>query len=125
MEGNCKKAIAGMNRVQSLFPEVDFYIPAVGDLSLQIMFLKGQISEENILDADLEILDNCHNWVFYRFDESSGSEVEREGARKRFGDDVAECNEIHFDLSKSSTSRIRKVFTPIVDAAIAEFRKEK
>lgn len=124
MLGNCKHAIAGMRKVQKLFPEVDFYIPAVGDLALQILYKKGVLKEKDILDADLEILHNCHGYMFYHFDDSSGGEIERAEAIK-VGMIEDHEHDIYFDLSKASYLVIRKSISPIVIETIKRFRGDK
>ena len=123
MKGNCEKAIRGINRVQSLFPEVDFYVPAQGDLVLQILYNSGRLSESSILEADLEILHNCHGYMFYHFDDSSGSETERiEAIDCGFVKDNE--HDIYFDLSKANYDVVRSNIAPIVQKCIKRFRGE-
>jgi hypothetical protein len=122
MKDNCKKAINGVRKLRKLFPEIDFYVPAEGDLVLQILYNSNKLSERNILWADKEVLRNCHGWFFYKFDESSGSEIERAEAIKcGFVEDTE--HDIIYDISKANFNKIRRSFIPIVELAIKEFRR--
>jgi len=121
MEGNCKKAIKAIRKVRKLFPEVDFYLPAESDLVLQILYKAKKLSVNNILWADVKILQECHGWCFYKFEESSGSEIERkEAIRCRFIKDTE--HDIVYDISRASYCVIRDTFNPIVKKTIQRFR---
>ena len=124
MKGNCRKAQAGVRKLRLLFPEVDFYLPADGDLVLQVLYNAKKLGEKDILWADFEILRACHGWFFYRFENSSGSEQEREVAIQS-GFVAAEENDVVYDLGKASFPAIRKTFSPIVNNAIKRFREAK
>jgi len=121
MKGNCKRVIRAIRKVRKLFPEVVFHVPAEGDLTLQILYNAGKLSEKNILWADTEILKSCHGWCYYRFDESSGSEIERKQAIKCGFVENTE-HDIVYDISKASYCVIRDTFNPIVKKAIKQFR---
>ena len=121
MEANCKKTLSDMSKVERLFPEVDLYIPARGDLVLQILYDAEELSETVILDADCEIVDNSHGWCYYRFDESSGAEKERKVAIQCGLVEGTE-HDIMYDIGKASYPVIRKTFTPIVAKTIERFR---
>lgn len=123
MIGNCKKAIAGIVKLRPLFPEIYFYVPAEHDELIQILYNNKQLTEKQILDADLELLRGCHGWFFYHFDESKGSEIERKEAIRVGLIEGAE-NDIVFDISKANYTVLRKRFNPIVDTAIRRFRNE-
>lgn len=110
-----------MSKVERLFPEVDLYIPARGDLVLQILYSSGKVSEKIILDADLEIVRNCHGWCYYHFDESSGAEIEWAQAVDCGFVEMHE-HDICYDIGKASYSVIRKSFMPIVEKCIQNFR---
>ncbi len=121
MKGNCRKAKAGVRKLRLLFPEVDFYLPADGDLVLQVLYNAKKLGEKDILWADFEILRACHGWFFYHFEDSSGSEQEREVAISA-GFVEAEENDVVYDLGKASFSVIRKTFTPIMQETVKRFR---
>lgn len=122
--GNCKKTLNDIEKVERLFPEIGFYVPARGDLVLQILYDRKILSEHHILDADLDVVRNCHGWCFYRFDESSGGEIERTEA--------IDCgfiegyeHDVMYDIGKASYPVIRKTFMPIVDKCIKCFRETR
>lgn len=123
MIGNCKKAIAGIVKLRPLFPEIYFYVPAEHDELIQILYNNKQLTEKQILDADLELLRGCHGWFFYHFDESRGSEIERAEACKMKLVTGIKLTDIQFDLSKASYTVLRKRFQPIVESAIRRFRR--
>ncbi|KKL24824.1 hypothetical protein LCGC14_2411440 [marine sediment metagenome] len=122
MKGNCHKAQVGIRKLRHLFPEVDWHLPADGDLIIQILYDVGELSEKAILDADLEILRACSGWFYYRFEESGGSEIERKGAIQANLVDGEE-HDVRYDLSKASYPAIRKTFNPIVAKAVKRFRE--
>lgn len=121
MKGNCRKAQAGMRKLRQLFPEVDFYLPADGDLVLQVLYNAKKLSEKDILWADFKILRACHGWFYYRFEESSGSEQERDVAIS-INLVEGEEHDVRYDISKASYTAIRKTFSPIVHEAIKRYR---
>ncbi len=123
MKGNCRKAQAGVRKLRLLFPEVDFYLPADGDLVIQVLYRAKKLGEKDILWADFEILRACHGWFFYRFEDSSGSEQEREIAISVNFVGVGDTDtDIRYDLSKANFSKIRRTFLPIVERTIKNFR---
>lgn len=122
MEGNCAKAIKAIKKLRRLFPEVNFYLPADSDLVLQILYKAKKLSVKNILWADLEILRNCNQWFYYRFDESKGSETERTEAIK-CGFVEGEEHDIRYNIGKANYTLIRQTFEPIVYKAIKNFRR--
>lgn len=123
-EGNCRKAIAAAKRLRNVFPEVDFYVPAEHDLAIQWLYFNRELKERDILDADLHILQHCSGWFFYKFDESSGSNVEQDEAI-RLGFCDSHRTVFYFDIEKASYSYLRKAFTPVIEAAKLRFRNKR
>jgi hypothetical protein len=129
-DGNCKKAVAAAKRLRNVFPEVDFYVPAEHDLVVQWLYFNKKVSEKNVLDADLHILRHCHGWFFYKFDESSGGNIEEKEAIK-----LGYCPNPHssigyqtiftFQIEKANYDYLRKAFGPVVEAAKKRFREKK
>lgn len=122
-EGNCKKAITAAKRLRNVFPEVDLYVPAEHDLAIQWLHFNRGLKERDILAADLHILQHCDGWFFYKFDESSGSNVEQDEAIR-----LGFCSEhrtiFTMDIEKSNYDYIRKAFGPVVETAKKRFRSE-
>jgi len=121
MEGNCAKAIKCVAKLRALFPEINFYLPADSDLVLQILFNSKKLSEKDILWADLEILKNCHGWIFLHFDESKGSEIERAEAQ-RLG---LPMFDIVDRVDRMNYGRIRKRFTDIIEQTKKFYKENK
>lgn len=121
-EGNCKKAVAAAKRLRNVFPEVDFYVPAEHDLAMQWLYFKKKVSENDILAADLHILQHCDGWFFYKFDESKGGTIEQDAAIELGFCDEYDCIFI-MDIEKASYSYLRKAFGPLVEAAKRRFRR--
>ncbi|KKL06729.1 hypothetical protein LCGC14_2593100 [marine sediment metagenome] len=123
MKGNCRKAQTGVRKLRVLFPEVDFYLPADGDLVLQVLSNAKRLGEKDILWADFEILRACSGWFFYHFEDSFGSEQEREVAISVDFVGVGDTDrDVRYDLGKANFSKIRRTFLPIVESAIKNFR---
>lgn len=125
MKGNCKKAQKAVEKLRKLFPDINFYCPADNDLIIQILCNSGRLSEEDVLWADCEILAACDGWIFYAFEPSKGSELERsEALFQGFIQYLTpHSNDIMFDISKANYSKLRSVFTPIVNEATEHFRR--
>jgi len=128
IKGNCKKALAAARKLERLFPEVDFYCPAAGDLTLQILSESGRLSIDDIMFADLTILRACHGWAYLHFDESAGSMIEWEEAVKigltQGRLDWVPLNGGPIDFEDVSYDYIRDRFTPIVEFAVERFRQQ-
>src|SRR3990167_8582477 len=124
IEGNCKKAAAAARRLRRVFPEVDFYVPAEHDLTMQSLVIDGRISIEDVLFADLEILVACHGYMYYMFDKSVGSEIEYATATTTglTGDWPVV---FQYDIEKVSYPKLRKDFTSLITATIEKFKNEK
>jgi hypothetical protein len=121
-DGNCRKANAAAEKLNRVFPEVNWYVPSEHDLVLQILWRDKIITEDNILTADLEILRNCHGWCFLHWDESSGSMLEWNQAKK-VGLTSDKEDWIVADISKASYSYLRRRFTDLVEAAKERYRR--
>jgi len=123
-DGNCKKAVAATKRLRNVFPEVDFYVPAEHDLAIQWLYFNGKVTEDDVLAADLHILQHCHGWMWYKFDESKGSTVEQDRAIE-----LGFCSEHNciftMDIEKSNYDYLRKAFGPVIEAAKRRFRNRK
>jgi hypothetical protein len=117
------KAKKAAEKIENIFPEMQIYCPGTHDLPISILIEAKKLSIKNILWADLEILRNCDQWFYYRFDESKGSETERAEAIKcRFIE--GEEHDIRFDIGKANYTIIRQTFEPIVYKAIRNFRMD-
>ena len=124
MEGNCARTIAAGKRIKKVFPECKFYIPADSDLVLQVLYSNKDLTVDQIMKADLEILRACHGWAYLNFDDSKGSEIEWELA-KELGLTVGKEDWIRDDLSKANYGQIRKRLNDVVECAVTRFRRSK
>lgn len=122
MEGNCGKAIRMVKKLRKVFPEIHWYCPAESDWILQILWNNKKISTKDILWADCEILKECHGWIFLHWEESGGSEVERQKAIVCGLIENLNCD-ICDDVTKMSYQSIRKRFSPIADRAVVRHRQ--
>lgn len=131
IQGNCKKAAAAARRLRKTFPEVNWYCPAEHDLVLQILTADKNLSIDDVMYADLQVLTASHGWCFYEFDKSQGSEMEAKVACDLELDDffivgdkiIPGKNRIIYDIEKASYALLRKDFGPIVEQAIRRFRE--
>jgi len=121
MAGNCEKAIKAVTKLRTLFPEINFYVPAESDIVLQLLYNAKKLSVENILWADLKIVDECHGWIFLRWDESGGCEKERAEASK-IG---LPMFEIMDDVSRMNYGRIRKRFLDIIEQTKKYYKENR
>lgn len=121
MVGNCEKAIKAAAKLRTLFPEINFYVPAESDIVLQLLYNSKRLSVDDILWADLKIVDSCHGWIFLHWEDSGGCEKERQEAIKiglpQF--------EIVDDVSRMSYGRIRKRFTDIIEQTKKYYKRNK
>lgn len=122
IQGNCQKALAITRRLEKCFPEVIFYVPAAGDLTLQILSHYGRLSVEDIMFADTMILKACHGYVWLNWEPSKGCEIEWDDAQK-IGLTVGNEDVIKDDLSKASYQVIRRRLSDCVEAAVNRFRR--
>jgi hypothetical protein len=124
IQGNCKKALAAGRRLARVFPEIDFYIPAAHDLTMQILTQDGKLTIDDVMYADLEILRVCHGWMFYNFDDSAGSRMEWKEAYE-----IGLTNEFDnwylYDIEKASYQKLRKDFANLIDATLKRFREKE
>ena len=65
MEANNRLAITFGKALQTEFPEVEFYIPAVHDEFVMIGYEHGILDEGQILFIDCRIVDTCNAVVAY------------------------------------------------------------
>lgn len=125
IEANCKKAEAAARRLRRVFPEVDFYVPAEHDLTLQILTADDRLTVDDVMYADLQILAACHGWMFYKFDESKGSEIESDKATDLFLFSAHYNQIFEYDIEKLSYEKLRKDFQPLITATLERYRKER
>ena len=129
IEGNCKKASAAARRLRRVFPEVDFYVPAEHDLTLQILTADNRLSIDDIMYADLQVLAVCHGWMFYMFDESAGSLIEWQEANDMGlnlnNKDGCSPNVFLYDIEKVSYEKLRKDFANLVADTKKRFRNHQ
>ncbi len=124
LEGNCKKAMAAARRLRKVFPEVDFYVPADHDLTLQLLWRSKRLDTKDLMWADLQILDACDGWMFYYFDSSRGSEIEWDRALE-IGLTSEEDDVFSYDIEKLSYDKIRRDFAPLIERAKKHFLNRK
>lgn len=123
--GNCARAKRAGERLRRVFPECDFYVPADGDLTLQILTSDKKLNVDDVMYADLQILKACHEWMWYDFDKSVGCVLEGGVASDTFWFSFEDMEQrtIHDAIEKMSYARIRTRVGPIVEQAIRNFRK--
>jgi hypothetical protein len=122
IKDNCEKVERAVHRLRKLFPEVDWYVPAEHDLTLQILTAADKLSIDDVMFADLQILNACHGWFFYQFDDSNGSEIEAEQAVLIGLISPGTNYRIRYSIEKANNNILRKDFTPIVEEAVERFR---
>ncbi len=125
IEENCKKAAAAARRLRRVFPEVDFYVPAEHDLTLQILTADKRLDIDDIMYADIQILSACHGWMYYHFQESTGSYIEWDKAEslKLLCGLLASDYIFEYDIEKYNYGKLRKDFSQLVVATIKRFKK--
>lgn len=124
MKLNCQKAITSWKKMQAIFPEVDFYLPASGDLMPQVLWNNGHVSTEAILESDLEILRACHGYVYLKYEDSEGSNCELAEAQK-LGLTVGNEDVIRDDLGRANYGQVRRRLMDVVEAAVERYRRSK
>jgi hypothetical protein len=124
IEKNCRKAEAAARRLRKVFPEVDFYVPAEHDLTMQILTEAQLIDVDAIMMADLTILRACHGWMFYFFEPSGGSLIEWDEAMKS-GFTFNQDDWFSSDIEKLSYQQIRNLFSDLVNRTVQRFRSTK
>ena len=122
IQDNCKKALVAGKRIAKVFPEVDLYIPASGDLTLQILSEAGKLNIEDIMFADLQILRACHGWFYLHWEDSTGSEEECREAIK-VGLTIGREDWIRDNFAKANFQIIRNRLNDTVQAAVERFRR--
>ena len=96
------------------------------DLIIDILHKKGVITNEQILEADCEILRNCHGWFWWWTSDSDGCEIEcAEAIKCGLIQKPALSQIISVNLLKANYAVIRKLMTPIVESSKQRFRKGK
>lgn len=126
VEGNCKKAEAAARRLRRVFSEVNFYVPAEHDLTLQLLTSDDRLYVEDIMWADTQILRACHGWMFYSFDDSIGSEIEWHEAEK-LGLTPRNTTDQWFiyDIEKASNEKLRRDFGPLIKETVRRFKERE
>lgn len=78
MRINNRRATAFGKILRSMFPKIDFYVPADGDEFVLIAHRKKYLTEKQILDVDCGIVDTCNAVLAYIPDQyiSNGMLVE-------------------------------------------------
>jgi hypothetical protein len=126
MEENCKYACRVADKIERVFPEISLYVPARSDLSLQVLWNAKKISVDDIMYADLKILRACHGWMWVYTGDSKGciqewSVAVKNGLTK--DSHLATREIIQTELLKANFSEVRRLISPIVEAAKSRFRK--
>ena len=123
---NCQNAQALQRKLEKLYPEIKWYCPGRVNLIIDILVEHKALSYEQIINADLEILRQCHGWFWWYTSPSKGCRDEEHEAGEVFCDeygDDAEDNIITVDLLKANVQDTRRIMQPIVDAAVKRFRE--
>lgn len=78
MTENCEKAKRFGEWLKSHFPEIEWYIPAEHDDFIRIAYLKGYVTDKQILDVDCDILKEHNGLLVYAPDDyiSEGMKIE-------------------------------------------------
>jgi hypothetical protein len=78
MRANNEKAIKFGKRLANEFPTVDFYVPGEHDEFVLIAYQKKYLTEEQILEIDCDIVQQCNFLIAYTPDDyvSRGMQVE-------------------------------------------------
>jgi hypothetical protein len=123
MQENCRCACRVADKIERVFPEINLYVPARSDLSLQVLWDAKKISIEDIMYADLEILRACHGWMWYYTGDSLGCEEEEQEAIKMgFTGAVGMSGTIFTDILKARYGPVRRLLNPIVEQAKRRFK---
>lgn len=118
---NCKRARKTIDKVSLIFPEVHFYVPASENLVNSILLEAGKVSEADVLWADLQILQSCHGYIYLKWEDSHGGNIELKDAI-RTGLTTGRKDIIKDDLYRASYQEIRRRLTPCVNNAVQRFR---
>ena len=121
MEENCQYACRVADKIERVFPEIDLYVPARHDLSLQVLWNAKKISIDDIMYADLEILRACAGWTWIYTGPSKGCEEEMWEANKQELT-IFPSSVIYTDLLKANYRVTRRLLDPIVSNAVRRFR---
>lgn len=62
---NCDKIIQVCKIIQEALPSVDLYVPAEHEDFVSIVFYDGYLSEQQVLEIDCKIIDNCDGVIIY------------------------------------------------------------
>lgn len=65
MRTNCQKAVNFGKLLRTIFPGINWYIPADHDEFVTLAFTKGYLNEDQILDVDCDIIDTCQGLLAY------------------------------------------------------------
>jgi hypothetical protein len=123
IEENCRIACRVGDKIERIFPEIDLYVPARGDLTLQILWNAKKVTIADIMYADLTILRACHGWLWIKDGQSTGCQRERDEALSVGLISNSEENTICNDLCKANYDVVRKTLGPIVEKAKEYFLK--
>ena len=124
MEENCRYACRVADKIERVFPEISLYVPARSDLSLQVLWDAKKISVDDIMYADLEILRACSGWCWIYTGDSNGCQQELEEAIQcGMVKAPALQHIIQTDLLKARYGEVRRILTPIVEAAKKRFKE--
>lgn len=82
MENNCLKAIHFANWVRGNF-DVELHVPAEFEKWVNVAYMLGVVSIEDILRVDCKIISTCDGIIFYCFEDilSNGMQKESDFAR--------------------------------------------
>jgi hypothetical protein len=127
VEENCERAIKVANKIRHLFPEIGIYCPAESEIVLWTLREMKVLNVKDILEADCKILQTCHGWMWIYTSPSKGCNEEFLKAHKAFKLKEATVGVykeiIMTDLLKANFSEVRRLVSPIVEAAKSRFRK--
>lgn len=119
---NCQRASLVGEKLRRCFPDVDFYIPADGDLTLQILTSANKLNMCDVMFADSRILSSCTGYMWDYTGDSKGCKMEYE-----FAIDEELCRGLNViikdNILRMSYSALRKRLSPVIDACINKFRE--
>lgn len=119
-EENIKIAYSCANRLRTLFPEINFYIPAEGEPIFQVVKDTALITENELIkQIDLKILERCQAHIILYWDSSHGCIMERNHSILLGIPYIT----IPWFINKASYTQVRRALTPIVERAIRDFRR--
>lgn len=111
---NCEKAMKAARRLRRVFPEMNIYCPAEHEQIVQILLNDNRITTSDILWADIQILERCDGWFWYKFQESRGCETEQTRAEE-LGLTSGSKDIYTLDIEKLGFPKLRNDFADLMN----------